>query len=144
MKRTLSLMLALAVLVAFVTAPAVSLAGQSCGSKAADAKQISSKAQCSPEHAAACAAKLGMTVEECQKLCATGDYTHVNMSIKGMTCTGCENTISTCLQTVPGVVKVGLVSHKEGTAFVLVDSKKVKNEELVKAISRSQGVPGLR
>ena len=135
MKRTLTLTLALVALVALAIAPAISHAG-SCGEKAGNLHQMSAtKGQCSPEHAAACAAKLGMTPEECQKLCATGEYTHVNMSIKGMTCTGCENTISTCLQTVPGVVKVGVVSYKDGTAFVLVDSKKVKNEDLVTAVS---------
>jgi len=135
MKRTLTLTLALLALAALAITPAISQAG-SCGEKANNLHQMSAtKGQCSPEHAAACAAKLGMTPEECQKLCAGGDYSHVNMSIKGMTCTGCESTISTCLQTVPGVVKVGVVSYKEGTAFLLVDSKKVTNEELVKAVS---------
>jgi copper chaperone CopZ len=134
MKRMLSLTLALVALVAFVTAPAVSVAG-SCGSKSSDLHQMSAKGQCTPEHAAACAAKLGISPEECQKLCASGEYTHVNMSIKGMTCTGCENTITTCLQALPGVVKVGVVSYKDGTAFVLVDPKKVTNEDLVTAIN---------
>jgi copper chaperone CopZ len=96
---------------------------------------MSAKGQCKPEHAAACAAKLGLSPEECQKLCASGEYSHVNMSIKGMTGTGCENTITTCLQTLPGVVKVGMVSSKDGSAFVLIDPKKVNNEELVKAVS---------
>ena len=132
MKRTLTLILALAVLVAFVTAPAVSLA---CGNKSNSLHQMSASGQCSPEHAAACAAKLGITVEDCQKLCASGDYTHINMSIKGMTGTGCENAISTCLQAVPGVVKVGVVSYKDGTAYLMIDPKKVKNEDLVTAVS---------
>jgi len=132
MKRTLYLTLALVALVAFLTTPAVSLA---CGNKSSSSHQMSAKGQCTPEEAAACAAKLGISPEECQKLCASGEYTPVNMSIKGMTCTGCENTITTCLQALPGVVKVGVVSYKDGSAFVVVDPKKVNNEELVKAIS---------
>ena len=134
MKRTLSLTLALIALVAFATAPAVSLAGSNC-SKSDKLHQMSAKGQCTPEEAAACAAKLGISPEECQKLCASGEYSHVNMSIKGMTCTGCENTITTCLQALPGVVKVGVVSYKDGTAFVMVDPKKVKNEDMVAALS---------
>jgi len=134
MKRTLYLTIALVALVAFVTAPAVSLAGSSCN-KSDNSHQMSAKGQCTPGEAAACAAKLGLSLEECQKLCASGEYSHVNMSIKGMTCTGCENTITTCLQALPGVVKVGVVSYKDGTAFVMVDPKKVKNEDLVMAIS---------
>lgn len=134
MKRTLSLMLALVALVALVTVPAVLMAGSDCA-KTDKSHQMSSKGQCSPEHAAACAARLGLSLEECQKLCASGEYSHVDMSIKGMTCTGCESTITTCLQALPGVVKVGLVSYKDGSAFVLIDPKKVGNEELVKAIS---------
>jgi copper chaperone CopZ len=104
-------------------------------SGAAATSQVSAKGQCSAETAGACSAKLGMTPEECQKLCAGGEYTMVNMSIKGMTCTGCESTISACLSQLPGVVKVGKVNWQEGTAFVLVDSKKVQNEAIVKAVT---------
>jgi copper chaperone CopZ len=134
MKRTLYLTLALVALVAFLTAPTVSQAG-SCDSKSDKSHQMSAKGQCTPEHAAACAAKLGLSLEECQKLCASGEYTHVNMSIKGMTCGSCESKITTCLQALPGVVKVGVVSYKDGSAFVMIDPKKVNNEDLVKAIS---------
>lgn len=146
MKRTLSLTLAFVALVALVTAPAVSLAGPNCG-KSDKSHQMSAKGKCSPEDAAACAAKMGMSPEECQKLCTTGEYSHVNMSIKGMTGTGCESTITTRLQALPGVVKVGVVSYKDGTAFVLVDSKKVKNEDIVTAISgkgyRAEVIPAV-
>ena len=134
MKRTLSLTLALVALVALVTVPAVLLASSDCA-KSDKSHQMSAKGQCTPGEAAACAAKMGLSPEECQKLCASGEYSHVNMSIKGMTCTGCESTITTCLQTLPGVVKVGVVSYKDGSAFVMIDPKMVNNEDLVKAIS---------
>jgi len=137
MKRAFSVTFALLAVVVLVASPRVSLAG-SCGDRAAKttgAEQISAKTHCSAEGAAACAAKMGMPVEECQKLCASGEYTMVSMSIKGMTCTGCENTITTCLQELPGVVKVGKVSYQDGTAFVMIDPKKVKNEAMVTAVS---------
>lgn len=135
MKRILSITLGIMALAALLV-PATAFSGDGCGSQSSGASaQVSAKGQCSPEMAGACAAKLGMTPEECQKLCAGGDYTMVNMSIKGMTCTGCESSITACLSQLPGVVKVGKVSYKDGTAFVLVDNKKVKNEAIVKAVT---------
>jgi copper chaperone CopZ len=138
MKRILSITLGLLALAALLV-PAGSFAGEGCTGMKTDASQASAKGPCtagaSASCAATCAAKLGMTPEECQKLCAGGEYTMVNMSIKGMTCTGCESTISACLSQLPGVVKVGKISWQEGTAFVLVDNKKVQNETIVKAVS---------
>jgi copper chaperone CopZ len=137
MKRTLSLTFALLAVAAFAVAPGVSLA-DSCGHhvvQTTEAKQISAAGHCTAENAGACAAKMGMPVEECQKLCASGEYTMISMSVKGMTCTGCENTITTCLQELPGVVKVGKVSYQDGTAYVMIDPKKVKNEALITAVS---------
>jgi copper chaperone CopZ len=138
MKRILSITLGLLALTALLI-PAGSFAGEGCGaaktSGTAQTSQVMAKGQCTAEMANACSAKLGMTPEECQKLCAGGEYTMVNMSIKGMTCTGCESTISACLSQLPGVVKVGKISWQEGSAFVLVDNKKVQNEVIVKAVS---------
>ncbi len=153
MKRVITLAITVLVLGTLVMAPMTTLAGEGCGAKKAagdaEATTISSKhdhsstgtsfssgkGHCSRADMAECAAKMGMTLEECQTLCSTGNYTMVNMSIQGMTCGGCENRITACLEEIPGVVKVGRISHKEGSAFVLVDPKKVKNETLVKAVS---------
>ena len=136
MKRVLSVAFGLLALAALVVAPAYSGAcgGETAKTADANATQVSAKG-CPAQGAAACAAKLGISPEECQKLCATGEYTVVDMSIKGMTCTGCESTITACLSGLPGVVKVGKVSYKDGTAFVLVDPKKVQNEAMVKAVA---------
>lgn len=134
MKRVLSVLFSLMAAAALVFAPVSSFA---CGDKSAQTSgshMMSAKGQCTAGEAAACAAKMGLPVEECQKLCATGEYTMVSMSVKGMTCTSCESKISAGLTQVPGVVKVGKVSYQEGTAYVMVDPKKVKNEELVKAV----------
>ncbi len=135
MKRVLSVTFCFLALAALVVVPASAFAGEGCAmSKTATTTTATTAKMCPAGEAASCAAKLGMPAEECQKLCATGEYTMVNMSIKGMTCTGCESTISTCLSTVPGVVKVGKVSYQEGTAYVLVDPKVVKNDVMLKSI----------
>ena len=137
MKRILSVTFGILALAALMV-PATAFAGEGCTamkSGTASASQVSAKGQCTAEMASACSAKLGMTTEECQKLCAGGEYTMVNMSIKGMTCTGCESTISATLAQLPGVVKVGKVNWQEGTAFVLVDNKKVQSEAIVRAVS---------
>lgn len=54
----------------------------------------------------------------------------VEVSINGMTCTGCENTIQTNLAKVPGIISVK-ASHTLGNAIVeyepaKVDSVKIK------------------
>jgi len=55
----------------------------------------------------------------------------IEVSITGMTCTGCENTIQSSLAEVPGVIGV-TASHTAGNAIVeynpeLVDSLKIKD-----------------
>jgi copper chaperone CopZ len=136
MKKLLTLALTIMLVATLVQVP---LAGEGCtAAKSADnakASMINGKGACSAADAAACAAKMGMPPEECQKLCASGDYTMVSISIEGMTCTGCENSISAALKELPGVVHVGQVSHKEGRAYVLVDSKKATNTNLVSAVT---------
>lgn len=54
----------------------------------------------------------------------------IEVSITGMTCAGCENTIQSSLAEVPGVIGV-TASHTAGNAIVeynpaLVDSVKIK------------------
>jgi copper chaperone len=104
-----------------------------CGAKA---EQASAKmADCPAGSKEACAAKLGMSLEDCQKVCSQGQYTLVSMNVKGMTCGGCEKTISAGLGEVPGVVHVGKVDYQTGKAYVLIDPVKVKDESLIKAVS---------
>jgi len=77
-----------------------------------------------------------MTKEECAKLCANGSACEiVSMSIKGMTCGGCEQSITAALQKIDGVKKVVSVSYKDGSALVLVDPAKVKSEMLATAVT---------
>ena len=138
MKRLLTLTLALALMVSFVQ---ISVAGEGCtAAKQADNTKASmttakDMSHCTAENAEACAAKMGMTPEECKQLCASGNYTMVSMSIEGMTCTGCENSIRTALKELPGVIHVGKVSHEEGRAYVLVDHEKATDQNLVTTVS---------
>lgn len=63
-----------------------------------------------------------------------GAYAVKTMSVKGMTCVGCENTISAALMQVPGVVEVVSIDHKTGEAIVKVDPVKAVDSELTMAV----------
>lgn len=104
-----------------------------CGSTAD--KASATMAGCPAGTKEACLTKLAMSPEDCKKVCGEGQYTMVAMNVSGMTCGSCENAIKTTLADVPGVVYVGTVSHKDGSAYMLIDPTKCKNESLVKAVS---------
>lgn len=91
--------------------------------------------KCTPEQAAACAKAMGMTVEECTKAMADGKFAMQTISIEGMTCGSCEQSVTTALKGVKGVNHVVSVSHKDGTALVCVDKAACKDETLVKAVT---------
>lgn len=55
--------------------------------------------------------------------------------VKGMTCSGCEGGVRMAVKKLDGVVKVE-ASYKEGTARVVYDPRKVKPEEIRKAIEK--------
>lgn len=130
-----------------------------CASKSAttatNATMASSKtttangAACTVADKAACEAKLAAgqcTIEDCLKACQTKfNETHgadaanfhlVAMSIKGMTCGGCETSVKTALMAVEGVNSVIDVCHKAGFAVVSVkNDAKFENTSVVKAVS---------
>jgi copper chaperone CopZ len=131
-------------------------AGQNCAGKTGDASACTKtcaakgtsasaeKGSCTGSAAASGEAKMVsadgmckyMSKEECAKLCADGSKCElVNMSIKGMTCGGCEQSVTMALQKVEGVKKVVSVSYKDGTALVVVDPAKVKTAMLATAVS---------
>ena len=82
MKKFMALTISMLALIALVVAPATSFAGSCSGhAKTAEAKTADAKkaaAHCSATEAKACADKLGMSVEECQKLCAVHDVYSIN------------------------------------------------------------------
>jgi len=104
-----------------------------CSVPETGAKQANAK-DCSPAEKEACAAKLGISVEECEAMCKSGSLTMINMSVKGMTCAGCEADVKTALQAVPGVMNVGEVCHKSGSATVFFDTSKGKSDAVVSAV----------
>lgn len=127
-------------------------------SKTTDAKMASSKttgdkASCTAEEKAACAAKASLAkahgqectiaqcLEECKvkhaELCGENVANHhlVAMSVKGMTCGGCESNIKTALIDVEGVTNVIEVCYKSGFAVVCTDKADFNNETLVKTVS---------
>lgn len=57
------------------------------------------------------------------------------MSVVGMTCAGCEKTISDALTEVPGVVEVVEVCHETGQAVVRVDPEKASDDLLTSAVA---------
>ncbi len=77
-----------------------------------------------------------MSPEECAKLCGyDGKMQMVNMNIKGMTCGGCEGSVTAALEKVDGVVKVLSVNHKDGSALVCIDPAKTKAETLTQTVT---------
>jgi copper chaperone CopZ len=91
--------------------------------------------KCSPEELEACAKTLGITAEECHKMMVDGKMVKQVMSVEGMTCGGCEGTVTTALKKLDGVYHVISVSHVDKNAVVCVDPSKVKTESLIKAVS---------
>lgn len=90
---------------------------------------------CTPEQMAACASGKNISAEECAKLCADGKAINHTIAIKGMTCTGCENSLSTALKGIDGVNNVVSISYKDEKAVVCVDPAKCSPETLTKAIT---------
>ena len=67
-------------------------------------------------------------VPEAEVVTATAE-----ISIEGMTCTGCENTICTSIEKIPGV-KAVTASHTDGKATVEFDAGKVDTAAIKAAI----------
>lgn len=57
----------------------------------------------------------------------------VDLSIEGMTCAGCENTICTSLEKIPGVKSV-TASHIDGKAVIEFEQGKVDTAALKAAV----------
>lgn len=126
---------ALAIL-AVVSMPAQAGPGCGIGDKTACCA-IGSKVVCTDADKGVCMTKYGLSEEDCKKVCTTlgGNCDFTEISIKGMTCNGCETILTGALEKVPGVAKVVMISYKDGKAVVAVDRKKAKDDFLVKAVA---------
>ncbi len=101
-----------------------------------NATKASANTACSQADMEACAKKMGVSLEECQKMCAEkGSMTMHTISIKGMTCGSCEKSLTTAIEGVAGVQKVVSISHKDGSAVVCVDKGKTCLTTLTKTIT---------
>ena len=141
MRKTLTIVMMLLSLVAFA---AMVNAGSGCGAKAsgtkaetasADGKSACTATDATKASTAACCPAGGMTKEECATFCKSGDYRMVNMTVEGMTCAGCENSVKASLEKIDGVAKVAVVSYKDNSAVVFVAKDKVEDATLVKTVA---------
>ncbi len=57
----------------------------------------------------------------------------LELTVTGMTCSGCENTVKNGLKQIDGVVEVK-ASHKSNKVSVKVEKDKVKREEVAQQI----------
>ncbi len=57
----------------------------------------------------------------------------INLSIEGMTCTGCENTICSNLEKIPGVKSV-TASHTNGNAVIEYEEGKVDTAKIKETV----------
>jgi copper chaperone CopZ len=134
-------------------AKSCSIKGKADASKT-DAKLASSKgAICSPLDKKACASKASSTsakkctAEELDKCLSELTAAHAKscdkdgkceltaFAVTGMTCAGCEQTVSSTLASIEGVKKVVEVCHEAGLALCCVDGSKVESEALTRAIA---------
>jgi len=145
LKKALTLFVLALAAMAMMTSFA--LAGDSCSADKTNAKAASADGKtctadkavsgkvCTAEEIAACAKATGVSAEECAKACAEGKLIKHTISIKGMTCESCENSVKTALTKIEGVKHVMSVSHKAETAVVCIDPTVCKTESLVKAVT---------
>lgn len=135
-------------LIVFVAVAIMALMGTTafaCGEKKTDAENAGtdknakvqttdSKAKVCPVAGAAKVCDAAKTAKSAEASAEDDKSSTRTLSIKGMTCTGCENTISAALAEVPGVVEVVKVCHKSGQAIVRVDPTGADDELLTKAV----------
>ncbi|MFQ5498987.1 MAG: heavy-metal-associated domain-containing protein [Candidatus Zixiibacteriota bacterium] len=141
MKRILIFTFAAVAILALASAGL--FAGPSCSAKKADAssktgaKLTSANGANCDAHKAYCQ---GLSKEECKQLCddvKAGKASFQSISVKGMTCGGCESKVTTALESTPGVLKVIKVSYQDGTALVLTDPAKASNDVITTAVSNT-------
>ena len=59
---------------------------------------------------------------------------NIRFDVRGMTCTGCENTIKKGVAELPGVVDVS-ASHTDSTAIVAFDKTRTSIEDITAVIN---------
>jgi copper chaperone CopZ len=119
----------------------MAMAGYACGEKNTKTETASSetKASLAGSKEKPCAASARYTCDAADKTpdaaATDSQWSMRTISVKGMTCTSCEKSITAALAEVPGVVEVVKVCHKSAKAVVRVDPEKIKDAELTVAIT---------
>lgn len=132
MKKLTVLGLSALLLVAFISSSA--FAGPGCSAHKISADKASG-AQCQKMTPEECLKLYGITMEECKKMCADHEnHGLTKISVKGMTCGGCESQVTSALSKIDGVNKVIKVDYKEGFALVCADPTKVDKKVLTAAV----------
>lgn len=125
-----NLILTVMIVFAFMAMTNLVMAGPGC----AGSKEKTSSVGCSK----ACAKICGIKVDD--KAEADSDYKGkcevVSMNISGMTCGGCESSITTALMKQEGVFKVVSIDHKSGLATICFDPTKVESDKLAKLVTK--------
>lgn len=136
--------LTIMVVFAFMAMVNLAMAGPGCPgeksktAKAACAKVCASKAEGTSETTTATTTKWA----ECKKGEAHAGCEHkgkcekLTLDISGMTCGGCESSVTKTLMNQDGVFKVVSIDHKSGKAVVCFDPTKTESVDLVKAVTK--------
>ena len=137
MRKIIVLALAALIVGAFATSDIFASGtpqAKSCGGTIATTKAVSADA--------------AALAKECAKLCKKDDKCEfTTISVKGMTCGGCEKSLTATLSKFDGVLKVINVSHKDGVAEICYDPDKTSGDALAQIISnkgyRAEVVPAV-
>ncbi|MCK4605955.1 MAG: heavy-metal-associated domain-containing protein [candidate division Zixibacteria bacterium] len=132
MKRLPIMLLVVIMLMAFTTAQTADTPASVSTKPAVVTVDAGHIGHMTPEE---CAKLCGITPEQCAKRCAGHQNCCVTrISVKGMTCSGCEKTISAALAGFDGVLRVVNVDHEKGMAVVCIDSTKVTDADMIATI----------
>jgi copper chaperone CopZ len=63
----------------------------------------------------------------------------LNLTVKGMHCSGCETKFKTAAAGIKGIEAVNEVSASTGTAVIVFDEKAISAEEAIKALAEKSG-----
>ena len=134
-----SFILTIAVVFAFMAMTNFVMAGPGCGGTKAKTSTVG----CAKTCAVPCGTKADVKAKTDGKLIGAkadcdykGKCETASLNITGMTCGGCESSITTALMNQDGVIKVVSIDHKTGLATVCFDPTKVESDNLAKLVTK--------
>jgi copper chaperone len=134
-----NLILTVAVVFTFMAMTNLVMAGSGCGVSKAKTSAVG----CAKTCAVPCGTKVDDKAKTDGKLIGAkvdcdykGKCEAISLNITGMTCDGCESSITTALMNQDGVIKVVSIDHKTGLATVCFDPTKVESDNLAKLVTK--------